>query len=994
MFTLVKKQSNLKFNLQFVAKRVLITSALIVLALITIYFCQNSCAYAADIGNSDGAIVFYTDRDGDYEIYAMSPDGSQQTNICNLPGSQERDPSFSSDGKFVVFDSTIDAITTREIYITNSNGKSWRRLTNNSSDDSQASFSKDGSKIVFTSMRDGNSEVYMMNSDGTGQTNLTNNTGSDSHPKLSPDGTKIVFHSNRDGNWDIYTMNIDGTDLTNLTLNDGPKDSQAPGFSNDGTKIVYASNHEAANMEIYTMNPDGTGKVRVTSNTSDDWAPCFSPDGSKIILQSLRDGDWEIYVINSADGSSPTRLTNDVGQDLVPSWGPAIIDATAPATALSTNPSSSDGANGWFATTPTITLTVGETATTYYSWTSSTGPWTEYSAPFTAPEGDNTLYYYSIDSADNNEVVKNQSIKVDTSEPSAVALSGNAVDSNRIDLAWSASEDTQSGIDHYEVRDALTDNLIATTTGTSYSFTDALTLNTYSFYVEAVNAAGVSSDQSNTLRTTCPPAWTQPLLIDIEPNNDSDSATIAFPRNVVPSSHFYGHISNSTDADYYQAYFYAGQTVDFNIDVESVGTEVGWTLILPDDTVVWDTAGLGTLSSSDHFTATTPMTGYHTMVVWNRNNSSTNCRYDIDVNVTPQSDTLSPTTPTGFTATAISSTEINLSWTASTDDIGPVGYGVVNLDTGEWLASTKSTSVNLTGLTPNTTYNFGLGAYDAGGNISSGVPASATTSSGDTVPPTAPGNLSWTSISTNSVTLSWSASTDNVGVSGYNVYNASTDALIDTATGTSCEITGLSAGSAYSFYVKAYDAANNLSAASNTLEVTIPSDSSSQLIPEGNSIEVSLPVSFPSGDTKTVTIKFDNITSSGTLDIEGTDKPPSSPPVGFMFLGDIYDITFTGSFSDYIYISLPYDPSIPDARANNLKLFHRTSTGWEDCTYSIDTENHTVTGRATSLSPFVLVGPVAAATGVNTYLLLVQAFLSICTGVFFIRRRPQHQIKF
>ncbi|MBD2900609.1 Chitinase 63 [Actinomadura sp. RB99] len=88
----------------------------------------------------------------------------------------------------------------------------------------------------------------------------------------------------------------------------------------------------------------------------------------------------------------------------------------------------------------------------------------------------------------------------------------------------------------------------------------------------------------------------------------------------------------------------------------------------------------------------------------------------------------------------------------------------------------------------------------------------------DTQPPTAPANLRSTSKTATSVSLAWNASTDNVGVTGYDVYNGSAKAA--TVTGTSATVSGLSPKTAYSFTVKARDAAGNVSAASAAVSVT------------------------------------------------------------------------------------------------------------------------------------------------------------------------------
>jgi len=91
-------------------------------------------------------------------------------------------------------------------------------------------------------------------------------------------------------------------------------------------------------------------------------------------------------------------------------------------------------------------------------------------------------------------------------------------------------------------------------------------------------------------------------------------------------------------------------------------------------------------------------------------------------------------------------------------------------------------------------------------------------SAADTQAPTQPANLASTSKTDTSVSLSWTASSDNVGVTGYDVYNGST--LAASVTGTTATLTGLTAGTAYSFTVKARDAAGNVSAASSALSVT------------------------------------------------------------------------------------------------------------------------------------------------------------------------------
>src|SRR5256886_1164740 len=132
----------------------------------------------------------------------------------------------------------------------------------------------------------------------------------------------------------------------------------------------------------------------------------------------------------------------------------------------------------------------------------------------------------------------------------------------------------------------------------------------------------------------------------------------------------------------------------------------------------------------------------------------------------PPPDTTPPSVPTGLRATAVSSSQINLSWAASADNVGVSGYRVYR--GGTQIATTSATSFTDTGLSPSTTYSYAVAAFDAAGNLSAqSSPASATTpAASDTTPPT----VSITSPKDGetvkgTVTVTASAS-DNVGVAG------------------------------------------------------------------------------------------------------------------------------------------------------------------------------------------------------------------------------------
>ena len=183
-------------------------------------------------------------------------------------------------------------------------------------------------------------------------------------------------------------------------------------------------------------------------------------------------------------------------------------------------------------------------------------------------------------------------------------------------------------------------------------------------------------------------------------------------------------------------------------------------------------------------------------------------------------DTTPPSVPTNVQASGITSTSVTISWTASTDNVGVAGYKVFRNGT-QVATVTSGTSYQNTSLTPNTTYAYTVSAYDqAGNNSAQSSPVSATTLPlPDTTPPSVPTNLVASGITSTTVTISWSASTDNVGVAGYKVFRNGTQVATVTS-GTSYQNTSLTPNTAYAYTVSAYDQAGNNSAQSAPVNAT------------------------------------------------------------------------------------------------------------------------------------------------------------------------------
>ncbi|MDQ1744018.1 MAG: acid phosphatase type 7 [Pseudonocardiales bacterium] len=188
--------------------------------------------------------------------------------------------------------------------------------------------------------------------------------------------------------------------------------------------------------------------------------------------------------------------------------------------------------------------------------------------------------------------------------------------------------------------------------------------------------------------------------------------------------------------------------------------------------------------------------------------------YNFAANATP------PAAPTALLATAVG-TGVKLNWTASTSSDSSAQDVYRN---GRWLATVGPAVTAYTDAAPVAGASYTVRAHDLVGNQSGNSAAASVGSGSDTAPPTAPGNLSATATGSTSVQLGWTASTDNVGVTGYQIFRNSAGTPLATVAGS---VTGyvdnsVAAATTYSYTIKAKDAAGNVSTASNTATATTP----------------------------------------------------------------------------------------------------------------------------------------------------------------------------
>jgi chitodextrinase len=232
-------------------------------------------------------------------------------------------------------------------------------------------------------------------------------------------------------------------------------------------------------------------------------------------------------------------------------------------------------------------------------------------------------------------------------------------------------------------------------------------------------------------------------------------------------------------------------------------------------------ATTGTNPRYPHVPAQAPLTGGYVPMVYQSGSSNP---YSIILE-TRYPDTVPPTVPTGLSATAATGpVHVNLSWNASTDNLAVSGYTIYRNGSPLTTVSASTLTYADMAVTAGTHYSYSVDAFDAAGNRSAqSAPVGVNTQ--DIAPPSVPTGLGATPTFTHQVNLSWNASTDDVGVTGYTIYrNGSPLTTVSGATLAYADTTVLDLTS-YSYTVDAFDAAGNHSAQSAPASATTPDTS-------------------------------------------------------------------------------------------------------------------------------------------------------------------------
>ena len=431
------------------------------------------------------------------------------------------------------------------------------------------------------------------------------------------------------------------------------------------------------------------------------------------------------------------------------------------------------------------------------------------------------------------------------SVPSGLAASN--VSSNSVTLSWTASTDANGpGTGGYYVY--RNGSQIATvSSGTSYTDTALVTSTTYSYQVSAFDTdkPPLVSALSSALAVTTLAGTQGPTV-----------PTGLAASNVSPNS----------------------VTLSWTASTDASGPGIGGYYVYRNGSQI------ATVSSGTSYTDTalvTSMTYSYQVSAFDTAKPPLVSALSFALAVTTLGDTQPPTVPTGLAASNVSTTSVTLTWNASTDLPNPGGTGIggyIVYRNGTQIAIDPDTSYTDAALAPLTSYSYTVAAFDnaSPANVSAPSAPLVVMTVADTQPPTAPTGLTATPASSSQINLSWTASTDNVGVTNYLIErcqgaSCSNFAQIATFPSATYNNTGLTASTSYSYRVRATDAAGNLSPYSNTASTstisagTIGNVQSAYQVPAaGNIVSVTYAAAQTAGDLNVVAVGWNDSTSSVT----------------------------------------------------------------------------------------------------------------------------------
>lgn len=294
---------------------------------------------AGTSGIAPGNLAFagVDSSDGMSDIYVAKSDGTTRSNITHdTLNRKDSSPNWSPEGRRIVFTRQAANQAGSSIMLVNADGSGLTNLTSSpvattGSSNIDPSWSPDGKRVVFASNRDGNYDLYWVQPGSSQVYRLTATSApvQNLHPSWSPNGDAIVF--SRSGlsvtspAAQLFLLKTATGQAGRLTTTAQGQGDRAPVFSPSGADIAFQSDRKG-NHDVYVLHLSSNSVEQLTTWASSETEPSYAPDGSALVYVSTISGATELWEQNLAGlalVSKPIQITNDKQFKSHPSWGRA-----------------------------------------------------------------------------------------------------------------------------------------------------------------------------------------------------------------------------------------------------------------------------------------------------------------------------------------------------------------------------------------------------------------------------------------------------------------------------------------------------------------------------------------------------------------------------------------------------------------------------------------------------------------------------------------------
>jgi Tol biopolymer transport system component len=320
-----------------------VTSLPVASALLAFAACAATDTYAQPPSEVRGSVAlerltYSSYRPAGWDLYLYASPGSEPRRLTKHPA-LDYEATFSPEGRWIVFTSERDGNPSLFVLDLETEDPP-RLLVRNDAMQDQAALSPDGRWLAFVSTHGGDADIYILpfapgsTQDVSDAVNLTNHPGGDFRPVFSPDGTRIAFSSDRDGVFsrdpsflfvlrhegDIYTVNADGSGLQRVT--ESPGWDGSPAWSDDGKSLLfYSQRDERLPYRLHEVRLED-GEVRAVGPPDRPaLSPVFGGNGSIAFATWTQQGPakrWQVVALGT-DGN--VQLASDPAMDCL---GPSV----------------------------------------------------------------------------------------------------------------------------------------------------------------------------------------------------------------------------------------------------------------------------------------------------------------------------------------------------------------------------------------------------------------------------------------------------------------------------------------------------------------------------------------------------------------------------------------------------------------------------------------------------------------------------------------------